>query len=300
MVGIELNASYLRSATSGRVTAVCTPVRRGRTLATYLIEVTDDQGRPTASARLTCLVKERLSPAQRRCRRPRRRSTRRPARRRAAPSAGRAPAGARPGGRRSTAARRGRQPVGLPGDERPHQQLTRHDPAGGERREAHAGRGTAAARPRARRRWPRGGRRRSPGRRAPPRRAGPRPTPRRRCSRGDDEVVDGDLRECRARRDSGSRPSTASPTACSPALAGGRVGPGSTARTTRCAGSASSARNPSAAAAPGVCPVSTPSACASARCWRTSASTAGRSRGRATRLRTRDRTTAGISTSTGR
>jgi 1,4-dihydroxy-2-naphthoyl-CoA hydrolase len=58
VVGIELNASYLRSATSGTVTAVCTPVRRGRTLATYLIEVADDLGRPTASARLTCLVKE--------------------------------------------------------------------------------------------------------------------------------------------------------------------------------------------------------------------------------------------------
>jgi uncharacterized protein (TIGR00369 family) len=56
-VGIELNASYLRSPTSGTVTAVCTPVRRGRTLATYLIHVEDDQGRPTASGRLTCFVK---------------------------------------------------------------------------------------------------------------------------------------------------------------------------------------------------------------------------------------------------
>jgi 1,4-dihydroxy-2-naphthoyl-CoA hydrolase len=55
-VGIELNASYMRSATSGVVTAVCTPVRRGRTLATFLIEVSDDQGRPTASARLTCMI----------------------------------------------------------------------------------------------------------------------------------------------------------------------------------------------------------------------------------------------------
>jgi 1,4-dihydroxy-2-naphthoyl-CoA hydrolase len=56
VVGIELNASYIRSATSGVVTAVCTPVRRGRTLATFLIEVSDDQGRPTASARLTCMI----------------------------------------------------------------------------------------------------------------------------------------------------------------------------------------------------------------------------------------------------
>ncbi len=58
VVGIELNVSYIRGATSGHVTAVCTPVRRGRTLMTFLIEVSDDDGRPTASARLTCLVKE--------------------------------------------------------------------------------------------------------------------------------------------------------------------------------------------------------------------------------------------------
>jgi 1,4-dihydroxy-2-naphthoyl-CoA hydrolase len=56
VVGIELNASYIRAATSGIVTAVCTPVRQGRTLATFLIEVSDDQGRPTASARLTCMT----------------------------------------------------------------------------------------------------------------------------------------------------------------------------------------------------------------------------------------------------
>ena len=57
VVGIELNVSYLRAATSGVVTAVCTPVRRGRTLATFLIEVSDDEGRPTATGRLTCLTK---------------------------------------------------------------------------------------------------------------------------------------------------------------------------------------------------------------------------------------------------
>ncbi len=55
-VGIELNASYLRAAKSGVVTAVCTPVRRGRTLATFLIEVSDDRGRTTATARLTCMI----------------------------------------------------------------------------------------------------------------------------------------------------------------------------------------------------------------------------------------------------
>ena len=58
VVGIELNASYLRGATSGVVTAVCTPVRRGRTLSTFLIEITDESGRPTATGRLTCLTKD--------------------------------------------------------------------------------------------------------------------------------------------------------------------------------------------------------------------------------------------------
>jgi 1,4-dihydroxy-2-naphthoyl-CoA hydrolase len=55
-VGVELNVSYLRAATQGVVTAVATPVRRGRTLATFTIEVTDEQGRVTASARLTCML----------------------------------------------------------------------------------------------------------------------------------------------------------------------------------------------------------------------------------------------------
>jgi uncharacterized protein (TIGR00369 family) len=56
VVGIELNISYLRAATAGTVTAICTPVRRGRTLSTFLIEISDDQGRPTASGRLTTMT----------------------------------------------------------------------------------------------------------------------------------------------------------------------------------------------------------------------------------------------------
>jgi uncharacterized protein (TIGR00369 family) len=55
IVGVELNASYLRAATSGTVTAVATPVKIGRTLSTFLVEVTDDAGRTTATARLTCM-----------------------------------------------------------------------------------------------------------------------------------------------------------------------------------------------------------------------------------------------------
>ncbi len=55
-VGVELNASYLRAATAGTVTAVCTPARIGRTLSTFLVEVTDERGRTTATARLTCAI----------------------------------------------------------------------------------------------------------------------------------------------------------------------------------------------------------------------------------------------------
>jgi uncharacterized protein (TIGR00369 family) len=57
VVGIELNASYLRAATAGVVTAVCTPARRGRSLATFLVEVSDERGHPTATARLTCMIR---------------------------------------------------------------------------------------------------------------------------------------------------------------------------------------------------------------------------------------------------
>jgi 1,4-dihydroxy-2-naphthoyl-CoA hydrolase len=57
VVGVELTTSYLRAAAPGVVTAVCTPVRRGRTLATYRVEVSDEAGRPTATARLTCLIR---------------------------------------------------------------------------------------------------------------------------------------------------------------------------------------------------------------------------------------------------
>jgi uncharacterized protein (TIGR00369 family) len=57
VVGIELNASYHLAATSGHVTAVCTPLGSELPLAAFAIEVSDDGGRMTASARLTCMVR---------------------------------------------------------------------------------------------------------------------------------------------------------------------------------------------------------------------------------------------------
>ncbi|KAB8185643.1 PaaI family thioesterase [Microbispora catharanthi] len=57
-VGIEINATHHRSATSGHVTAVATRVHGGRTLATYAIEITDDEGRAVCTARLTCMLRD--------------------------------------------------------------------------------------------------------------------------------------------------------------------------------------------------------------------------------------------------
>jgi uncharacterized protein (TIGR00369 family) len=57
-VGIEINATHTRSATSGFVTGVCTPVHLGRTLTTHEIAVTDDQGRRCSTMRITNLIKE--------------------------------------------------------------------------------------------------------------------------------------------------------------------------------------------------------------------------------------------------
>ena len=57
-VGIEINASHHRAATSGRVTGVARPVALGRTLATWEVEVTDDEGRLVCTSRITCLLRD--------------------------------------------------------------------------------------------------------------------------------------------------------------------------------------------------------------------------------------------------
>ena len=52
-MGIELNASHSRSATTGWVTGTCTAVHLGRTLATHQVVMTDDQGRLLSTVRIT-------------------------------------------------------------------------------------------------------------------------------------------------------------------------------------------------------------------------------------------------------
>ena len=56
VVGIELNASHLRSVREGHLTAEATPVRVGRTLQVWRIALTDDDGRAICEARCTMSV----------------------------------------------------------------------------------------------------------------------------------------------------------------------------------------------------------------------------------------------------
>ena len=58
-MGIELNASHSRSATTGWVTGTCTAVHLGRTLATHQVVMTDDDGRLLSTVRITNIIRER-------------------------------------------------------------------------------------------------------------------------------------------------------------------------------------------------------------------------------------------------
>lgn len=57
-VGIELSCTHHRSARSGAVHGVSTPLNVGRTLATFDIVITDDEGRRCCTARLTCMFRQ--------------------------------------------------------------------------------------------------------------------------------------------------------------------------------------------------------------------------------------------------
>src|SRR3984885_12540723 len=56
-VGVDINATHHKGARSGLVTGVATPVHRGRTMATYEVVITDEQGERVCTARITCLLR---------------------------------------------------------------------------------------------------------------------------------------------------------------------------------------------------------------------------------------------------
>jgi uncharacterized protein (TIGR00369 family) len=56
VVGTELNCSHLRSMSSGTLTATATPIRKGRNVHVWGIDLTDETGRMICVARCTLQV----------------------------------------------------------------------------------------------------------------------------------------------------------------------------------------------------------------------------------------------------
>ena len=55
-VGVDINATHHRSATSGRVTGVATAIHLGRTSTCYEVVVSDEDGRRLCTSRITCAL----------------------------------------------------------------------------------------------------------------------------------------------------------------------------------------------------------------------------------------------------
>jgi uncharacterized protein (TIGR00369 family) len=56
-VGVDINATHHRSARSGLVTGVATPLHLGGSIASYEIVITNSDGDRICTARLTCAIR---------------------------------------------------------------------------------------------------------------------------------------------------------------------------------------------------------------------------------------------------
>ncbi len=56
IVGVDINATHHKSATSGLVTGVATAISLGKTLCSWDVVITNDKGERTCTARITCLI----------------------------------------------------------------------------------------------------------------------------------------------------------------------------------------------------------------------------------------------------
>jgi 1,4-dihydroxy-2-naphthoyl-CoA hydrolase len=55
-VGVDINATHHKSARTGFVTGVATAISLGKTMCSYQIEITNEAGERTCTARITCLI----------------------------------------------------------------------------------------------------------------------------------------------------------------------------------------------------------------------------------------------------
>jgi len=56
VVGIEINANHLRGVKEGKVFAKVTPIKIGRTLHVWNIDITNDEGDMICISRLTTMI----------------------------------------------------------------------------------------------------------------------------------------------------------------------------------------------------------------------------------------------------
>jgi 1,4-dihydroxy-2-naphthoyl-CoA hydrolase len=57
-VGVDINATHTRSATSGWVTGVCEALHLGRSVTVHEIVVSDDQGNRCSTVRITNMIRD--------------------------------------------------------------------------------------------------------------------------------------------------------------------------------------------------------------------------------------------------
>jgi 1,4-dihydroxy-2-naphthoyl-CoA hydrolase len=55
-VGVDINATHHRAATSGLVTGVATAIHLGRTSTSYEVVITDERGKRVCTSRITCAL----------------------------------------------------------------------------------------------------------------------------------------------------------------------------------------------------------------------------------------------------
>lgn len=55
-VGVDINATHHRAASTGTVTGVATAIHLGRTTTTYDVAVSDERGRRVCTSRITCTL----------------------------------------------------------------------------------------------------------------------------------------------------------------------------------------------------------------------------------------------------
>ena len=57
--GVDINATHHRAVSGGVVTGTATPLHLGRSLATWAVEILDEDGNRICTARITCAIRAR-------------------------------------------------------------------------------------------------------------------------------------------------------------------------------------------------------------------------------------------------